>query len=233
MRVLDVGCGPGAVSMMMAEAVGPKGSVVGIDIQPDQLARARRAAAGRGLNNVTFQVGDATDLPFGDRSFDLIYAKFLLMHLPDRDAGLDEMVRLLAPSGVLYLYEIDAGGSFFWPEGTPTQLAWDLAMSALTQGGSDIHMGRKLFDALVKRGLREVRAIPELTGACAGQKRMLEALKRQIVGVLDSLQTTLLSGGLATESELAALRQAVHDPYPNEFFTMCAIAAWGERGERS
>lgn len=232
MRVLDVGCGPGAVSAALAQAVGPEGQVTGVDMQLAQLEGARHHVAELGLENVTFQVADAMNLPFDDGCFDLVYAKFLVMHLPDPWQGVAEMHRVLAPGGTMFLYEVDAGGSVFWPEGTPTHQAWELTMKVLTDGGSDIHAGRKLYGYMRRLQMEGIRVIPEMTGACASQRRLLKAAKRQIIGLLESLRGQLLDSGRIENDELKLLVTEVASDFPDEFLSTAGMNCWAVKPAR-
>lgn len=98
-RALDVACGTGLVSLRMAEAVGPSGMVVGTDISGQMIEAARRIAAERGFANVSFERGDAEELPFADATFDAAGCAFGLMYVPDPEQALREMRRLLRPGG--------------------------------------------------------------------------------------------------------------------------------------
>ncbi len=97
MRVLDLGSGTGYPALLVAQVVGPSGSVVGIDLAERMLAVAERKAAALGLRNTTFRTGDVTTLPFGDASFDAVTTRFCLMFLPDIPAALREIARVLKP----------------------------------------------------------------------------------------------------------------------------------------
>src|SRR5689334_10802587 len=81
-RCLDVGCGGGDFTVALASLV-PGGSVVGVDIDETKLAIARDEAAAARVANVVYRVGDVTLPSLGDESFDVVYARFLLTHLPD------------------------------------------------------------------------------------------------------------------------------------------------------
>ena len=102
-RVLDIGCGPGYFARMLAEAVGPEGSVVGIDAAPEMIDYASRKA--RRLPNCTFQSGTAESLAFPDGTFDVVVSSLMMHHLPDevRQQALGEMRRVLRPGGTLLL----------------------------------------------------------------------------------------------------------------------------------
>jgi ubiquinone/menaquinone biosynthesis C-methylase UbiE len=99
MRLLDVGCGPGSITLDLAEIVAP-GELVGIDFQEPQVVRARELAASRNIATARFEVGDAYALPFPDASFDAVFAHTLLNHLRDPLRALREMHRVLRPGGV-------------------------------------------------------------------------------------------------------------------------------------
>ncbi len=100
-RVLDVACGAGAVLLPAAELVGPDGVVVGVDAAPAMVARARAAAAERGLENVRVGEMDAQALGFEDASFDVVFCGFGVFFMPDPQAALREWHRVLAPHGRL------------------------------------------------------------------------------------------------------------------------------------
>ena len=105
-RVLDVGCGTGALAMEAARRVGPSGEVVGIDPAPRQIARARAQAARRNVA-VDFRPGVIERLEFGDASFDAALSMWMLHHLPDdlKTLGLAEIARVLKPDGRLVIVD--------------------------------------------------------------------------------------------------------------------------------
>jgi ubiquinone/menaquinone biosynthesis C-methylase UbiE len=104
--VLDVGCGPGDDLFDMAEHVGAGGRLVGLDASEVMIAEARRRARERGLP-VTFEVGDATALPFADGTFDVCRAARLLEHLGDPGGALGEMARVTRPGGRIVVFDFD------------------------------------------------------------------------------------------------------------------------------
>jgi SAM-dependent methyltransferase len=93
-RVLDVACGTGELSRVVAEAVGPAGSVTGLDLDPGMLAIAARSAPG-----IAWHRGIAERLPFRDATFDAVVSQFGLMFFQDRPRALREMWRVLRPGG--------------------------------------------------------------------------------------------------------------------------------------
>jgi SAM-dependent methyltransferase len=105
-RVVDVGCGAGIDSLIAATLVGEKGAVIGVDMTPAMVERARSAAGRAGLANVTFRQGVAEDLPVESGWADLVISNGVLNLFPDKLAGLEEMARVLEPGGRLQIGDI-------------------------------------------------------------------------------------------------------------------------------
>ena len=100
MRVLDVGCGPGIISLGLAEAIAP-GELYGIDMEQSQVDLSIEAARQGGHDNAHFQVGDALKLPFPENYFHAVHCHTVLIHIPDTAAALAEARRVLKPGGIL------------------------------------------------------------------------------------------------------------------------------------
>jgi len=100
-RVLDVACGTGLVAFAAAQAVGPAGAVLGVDLSGAMVESARRRARGRGLENTRFARMDAESLDLRDGSFDVALCALGLMYVPDPAQALREMRRVLRPGGRL------------------------------------------------------------------------------------------------------------------------------------
>jgi arsenite methyltransferase len=105
-RVLDLGCGAGTDSLVAAQMVGSSGSVVGIDMTPAVLAKARRAAAELGVTNADFVEGEVESLPFQDDSFDVVISNGVIDLVPDKDAVYSEIYRVLAPGGRIQIADV-------------------------------------------------------------------------------------------------------------------------------
>lgn len=105
-RVVDVGSGAGTDSLIAARKVAPGGRVVGVDMTPRMLEKARRAAAEADLNNVAFRQGYGEELPVEDDWADVVISNGVLNLMPDKEAALREMARVLKPGGRLQLADL-------------------------------------------------------------------------------------------------------------------------------
>ncbi len=105
-HVVDVGCGAGIDSLIAARMVGPDGRVVGVDMTPAMLERARRSAESMAASNVEFTLGYAEHLPVPDGWADVVISNGVLNLFPDKLAGLQEMARVLKPGGRLQIGDI-------------------------------------------------------------------------------------------------------------------------------
>src|SRR6202162_6337437 len=105
-RVVDVGSGAGIDSLIAARMVGSEGRVMGVDMTPAMLEKARRSADGGGFTNVEFRQGLAERLPVLDSWADVVISNGVLNLTPDKDAALREMARVLKPGGRLQIGDI-------------------------------------------------------------------------------------------------------------------------------
>jgi arsenite methyltransferase len=105
-RVLDVGSGAGTDSLVAAQMVAPTGSVTGIDMTPEMLAKAREAAREMGQANVEFFEGEAEELPFGDATFDVVISNGVIDLIPDKEAVFAEILRVLEPGGRVQIADV-------------------------------------------------------------------------------------------------------------------------------
>jgi SAM-dependent methyltransferase len=105
-HVVDVGCGAGIDSIIAAKMVGATGSVIGVDMTPAMLDKARKSAKEADVQNIEFQQGLAESLPVADNWADVVISNGVLNLFPDKLAGLQEMARVLKPGGRLQIGDI-------------------------------------------------------------------------------------------------------------------------------
>ena len=157
MHVLDCGCGPGTITIGLADAVAP-GMVTGIDIEPSVIAIARQNAAEKQCSNVSFEVADVYALPFSDDSFDAVFVHNVLIHLHSPADALREIHRVLRSGGILGLRDDDWGGMIIAPSNQWVELGWILYEAAWRANGGNPYFGRWHRAALRDTGFSCIKA---------------------------------------------------------------------------
>jgi ubiquinone/menaquinone biosynthesis C-methylase UbiE len=154
--ILDVGCGPGTITLDLAARVAP-GRVLGLDVSADPLDEAR-AAAGRAGVDVEFRTGDVYALDLPDDSFDVVHAHQVLQHLTDPVAALREMARVCRPGGLIAVRDVDYA-TFTWFPGNRGLDRWLEVYYAVARGNdAEPDAGRRLLAWAHAAGLRDVVA---------------------------------------------------------------------------
>ncbi len=199
--VLDVGCGPGTITLDLAEAVGP-GRVVGIEPVERPLVEARRNAAARGDARTTFMRADVHELPWETGTFDVTHAHQVLQHLSDPVAALREMARVTRPGGIVALRDVDYASMVWHPASAGMTLWLDLYRRLARANHAEPDAGRHLIAWAHAAGIRNLRptaslwtyATPEQTAWWGGvwARRSLES----------RFATQALARGLATRGDL-------------------------------
>jgi SAM-dependent methyltransferase len=173
MRVADVGCGVGMVTALLADLVGPQGYVVAIDASGEQLTQAHERLHPR-VSTIRFVQASAADIGLPPGSFDLVYCRFLLLHLPEPERALEEMRCLLKPEGILVCEDGDLTSAGSEPTSALGAFA-DLFSRLAPMRGVDYTLGRRLFHLVRAAGFPS----PEITFnqpvlARGENKRLLE-----------------------------------------------------------
>ncbi|MDQ6606433.1 MAG: methyltransferase domain-containing protein [Actinomycetota bacterium] len=160
-RVLDIGSGPGLLAHELAHAVGPEGSVAGIDLSENMLALARELEPGPGQAAITLAVADAGELPFPPASFDAVLSTQVYEYVPDMPRALAEARRVLRPGGRILILDTD-WDSLVW-HATDEDLRGRI-LSAWDEHLADPYLPRKLPRLLrdADFSLRKCAAIPLL-----------------------------------------------------------------------
>jgi SAM-dependent methyltransferase len=151
MKVADFGCGPGTMTRMLASLVGPLGSVTGIDLHGAQLEQARQLCATDGLTNTTFVPVDACATGLPGNQFDLVYCRFLLLHLTDPASCLREMHRVLKSGGILVAEDGDLASACSVPA-TALDAFADLFTRLGPIRGVDYSLANRLWHLVAEAG---------------------------------------------------------------------------------
>ena len=225
LRLLDLGCGPGTISVGLAEAVAP-GQLIGIDMEPSQIEMASAAARAGGHGNATFQTGDATDLPFDDGTFDVAFCHALLNHAPDTQAVLAEVKRVLKPAGLFAAREVIGDSSIFEPPSKMGTSGWATFLKLLAANGGHPQMGKELKGAFVTAGFADIRATASFE--CYDTADDLTFLQGLITGWFFAPRTmgAAIKHGLASEEQFEDWRRSL-DEWVEEPGAFAAFA-WGE-----
>ena len=155
--MLDVGCGPGTITVDLAARV-PDGQVTGIDAADGVLDLARQEAERRGQGNVAFEPGNVYQLDFADGTFDVVHAHQVLQHLSDPVAALAEMRRVCRPGGVVAVRDGDYGGMFWFPD-DPELAEWQALYRSVARAlGGEPDAGRHLLGWARAAGFSEITA---------------------------------------------------------------------------
>ena len=185
LQLLDCGCGPGSLTLGFAQRM-PGGRAVGVDREPSQFAEAQVYAAEHGVDNVEFLQGDVYQLPYADASFDIVFASAVLGSLARPYAVIEEMYRVLRPSGIIGLKEFDHQGDLFYPLNPVLERSLELYMRIRAHNGHEPAGGRRL-----KEFLHEVGCEVLSVDASTDQRTTREELMA-FVGLNNRLQSEVL-----------------------------------------
>jgi len=156
MRVLDVGCGPGSITMGIAARIGT-GSVTGVDLSETQVRLAEASAAKQGITNAEFRTASAYELPFDDQQYDAVFSHALIEHLSEPDRAMREFLRVLKPGAVMGVATPDWSGFLYGPSSPPLKAAVRAYEAMQVRNGGDVTVGHKLSQYAVEAGFERVR----------------------------------------------------------------------------
>jgi SAM-dependent methyltransferase len=200
-RLLDLGCGPGTITLDLARLVAP-GEVVGLDREQRPLAEARVAAANAGVTNVCFILGDAYRLGFPDRSFDVVHAHQVLQHLRDPVAALAEMRRVCASGGWIAVRDADYAAMTWYPDDERLH-RWLALYRAVARGNrAEPDAGRRLVSWARAAGLTELTSTASVWCYSSPEERAWWGGLWAERITASALAEQAVSRGLATRDEL-------------------------------
>jgi SAM-dependent methyltransferase len=195
MSCLDVGCGSGDVTLKMAALVGTEGNVVGVDRDQSILQFACQEAERQGLP-VTFRRLDTEELA-EESAYDLIFARYLLSHLPRPQRAVELMVRAVRPGGRLVLEDVFFPGHVCYPANAAFDRFVELYQAvARTKEGGDAAIGVRLLGMALGAGLEEVRV-----GLVVPTFREGEG-KRVTQVTMEHIREAVVGAGLASDPEM-------------------------------
>src|SRR5581483_6777653 len=226
MRVADIGCGVGILACWLAEQVGPEGEVVGVDYSAEQIVKARETAQAADVTNVRFvnAGADATGLEWA--AFDLVFSRFMLMHVQRPEAAIVEMRALLKPGGILAIEDGDFTSPFCYPPSAAFDRCFELYRQLGARHGEDFVIGPKLYSMARAAGLQDVQvALAQPVCVRGDAKRLPE-------WTLAECAPALTAEGLATQAEIDELvaEMAALAADENSLFGMARMTqVWARR----
>ena len=209
MRVADFGCGVGVVSRMLAEIVGPSGTVVGIDVDKAQLEEAARWCAQAGLQNWSFTAASAENTSLPRNSFDLVYCRFLLLHLTDPVSCLREMRDVLKPGGILVVEDGDLRSALSIPPSAHDEFA-NLFSRFEPLRGLNYSVANDLYHMV--RGLGFLRPVLEIHQPALIEREDRHFIQWSLAEAGDAFVNAGVTSYEQLEQILAKMQQAIEDP---------------------
>ncbi|CAM2010241.1 methyltransferase domain-containing protein [Acanthopleuribacter pedis] len=207
-RALDIGCGPGLVSVLLANYVGAGGSVAGVDISETLLTQARAYAESQQAETVTFQHGSVYDLNLDGPAFDFVYARLFFQHLAKPADALAQIVSHLRPGGRLCIVDIDDGWLSLVPEPEVYARFHENSVAGQAAVGGDRFVGRKLGRYLQQAGLVDVAVtILPMSSAVFGMETFLD------VAVSPKWKMTAETQREQAHRDYQTLRALIDDPH--------------------
>lgn len=232
MHLLDVGCGPGTITVGLARAVAP-GQVTGIDHDAQHIEAAQVLATERGVPTIRFQTGDALSLPFEDDTFDAVFENNVFIHLAqDAVRASREIYRVLKPSGLFAARDADAE-AVVWGHPSPSLKELDRLMIAWQQHrGSDITLGKQLPVILRKTGF--INTIKSVSADTKGTPGSVHAHAEMTMSLLEgSLGRDIVENGWADRRGIDRLKEHIRvwAEHPDAFFANVHVEVIGWKPE--
>lgn len=216
MRCLDAGCGGGDVARSMARRCGPSGTVEAIDIDATVIDLAAAEPLTAGTAPVVFRVGDVRTMERHPR-FDIIYARFLLSHLPDPAATIDHCIAMLRPGGVLAIEDVWFPGHYCWPAHEAFDTFVDWYRQAARRRGADADIGIKLPAMVEEAGLVDVRHHMQTQAFREGRAKGLTMV------TLERIRTAVLGAGITDAKTFDDVANSLRS-ITNDTTTMVSMA---------
>jgi 2-polyprenyl-3-methyl-5-hydroxy-6-metoxy-1,4-benzoquinol methylase len=219
--VLDVGCGPGTITIDIAARVSPA-VVVGIDSSPEVIEKATELAAERDIDNVEFVVGNAFELAYEDKTFDVVHAHQVLQHVSNPVQLLRELRRVRTSDGVVAARDVDYGACFWYPESAGLDRWLELVRAIYRSNDSEADAGRRLKSWAMDAGFADVVSTVSAWGFNSETDREWWGSMWETRILQSALAVDAIDSGLATQDELIDISRAWRDwiNEPDGWFAM-------------
>ncbi|MUG98839.1 methyltransferase domain-containing protein [Scytonema sp. UIC 10036] len=227
MKLLDCGCGPGTITLGLAQAVFP-GTVTGIDLENSQLDIARESASKQSVGNVDFIQASVYHLPFPDSSFDAVFAHAVFEHLQKPLQALQEILRVLKPGGKVGVRSPDWGGFLIAPSTPELDLAMSYYKFLQQHNGGNVNVGRELGALLRQAGFTQIKT----SASYESYEPLSLATEYLALRIQASEQVErAVERGWTDVQAIATMNQALQEwsLHPDRFFAQAWCEAIGHR----
>jgi SAM-dependent methyltransferase len=196
MHCVDLGCGPGLVTIELASQVGCAGSVIGIDADSVKLELARKAAAERGLTNVEFQQRNIETWKEVSR-YDLVYSRFLLSHVSSAAGALSgQMLEAARLDAIAIIEDTDFAGLVVYPRSAAIERYVSWYRQVVANRGGDADIGPRLYTILLSAGWHDLEVAVSQPAFTSGEG------KRNCWITLQNIKDSIVHDGLATAADV-------------------------------
>lgn len=213
LKVADIGCGPGNVSLWLAEQVGMTGKVLSVDNSDAQLAILNKHILEKDIQNISSLNTDIYELDTIEEKFDLIFCRFTFVHLSQPLIAMQEMRSLLKPGGCLIVAELDNATWFSYPENGALQQDIALLCEAGRQKGIDLCIGPKLYGYLHQSNFNAVHVK-------IAQPVLDEKYRDYLILKCMAWRDTYLQLNLISHSEFQTMIQGLYDLIHNDQYLL-------------
>ncbi|MFW9808785.1 MAG: methyltransferase domain-containing protein [Candidatus Thorarchaeota archaeon] len=229
LKILDAGCGTGAVTRRIAKRVAPS-NVVGVDLDEFFITKAKEFAAKEEIENIQFEVGDVTDLRFSDSMFDLSYCRLVLMHVQNPVKVVSELRRVTKSGGIVAVSDTDDDVMLIYP---PTPKSTELRMKSIEwmkTKNVNRHIGKQLYDIFQQAELKSIRIIPLPAVMTRDNAEALEAYISNLKQSYEQIKDLLIEQGIITSEESDKVYKELDEflNHPGRFLMVSMFLGIGE-----
>jgi ubiquinone/menaquinone biosynthesis C-methylase UbiE len=209
-RILDAGCGSGAVTRKIAQHVSP-GEAVGIDIDPIFLENAKKLAENEGIKNIRFKLGNIDNLSYEDEYFDGSYCRLVLMHVNDPVHSVGELARVTKRGGFVAVADNDDGVVISYPHAPKFQKLWRLYGQRAKEKGENRYIGRELYSIFSEAGLGSIQIFPFPMFATQDNPEVLRGLVSIPMEIIAISKDDMVDEGRFSEKEYLEMVEEVEE----------------------
>jgi ubiquinone/menaquinone biosynthesis C-methylase UbiE len=230
MRVLDVGCGSGDVTLLVAELVGESGEVIGTDRAAPAVELATARARARDARNVKFLEADPTEMQF-DRPFDAVVGRLVLMYFPDPVGAVRKLAAHLRDEGLIVFHEFDMANFRSLPQAPTFERHAELIRQTLRATGARTQMGLELYSVFLAAGLPGPSMRMDAVVGGGPEAAVYEIVTEVVRSLLPVIER--LNIATAKELDLSSLAQRMRDEVVaanGVTMTPALVGAWSRKG---